>query len=244
MPSRCEDCGAKTASYGTPTERKRRWCAGCGKSHGAVKRFMKLEKRLARNLKARNKRAAAKRQKQQAAQARSAAAGYRATVELAVKQEAGTPVDAEKLLPILKHRQLCLLEMQRLVKQEEEEEGGTSAAPIMTSDPARAATAASSRAAAPSVAPCRVPPTPRQAATLRAPALAELLARSDVAIKREAGEAIDAETLPRLQHMHSMRVHAVQIEQQRAAPRAAPTAAMTAASRNHRRKAPPSQWLR
>jgi hypothetical protein len=134
--------------------------------------------------------------------------------------------------------------MQRLVKQEEEEEGGTSAAPIMTSDPARAATAASSRAAAPSVAPCRVPPTPRQAATLRAPALAELLARSDVAIKREAGEAIDAETLPRLQHMHSMRVHAVQIEQQRAAPRAAPTAAMTAASRNHRRKAPPSQWLR
>jgi hypothetical protein len=159
-------------------------------------------------------------------------------------EEAGTPVDAEKLLPILKHRQLCLLEMQRLVKQEEEEEGGTSAAPIMTSDPARAATAASSRAAAPSVAPCRVPPTPRQAATLRAPALAELLARSDVAIKREAGEAIDAETLPRLQHMHSMRVHAVQIEQQRAAPRAAPTAAMTAASRNHRRKAPPSQWLR
>eukprot|EP01046_Picozoa_sp_COSAG06_P073052 COSAG06_NODE_21663_length_749_cov_1.713846_1_plen_59_part_10 len=36
MPSRCEDCGDLAPSYGTPTERKGRWCAGCGKSHGAV----------------------------------------------------------------------------------------------------------------------------------------------------------------------------------------------------------------
>eukprot|EP01046_Picozoa_sp_COSAG06_P071222 COSAG06_NODE_20280_length_802_cov_0.665718_1_plen_226_part_10 len=32
----CEGCGAKQASFGTPTERKRRWCSGCGKSHGAI----------------------------------------------------------------------------------------------------------------------------------------------------------------------------------------------------------------
>eukprot|EP01043_Picozoa_sp_COSAG02_P096038 COSAG02_NODE_32355_length_517_cov_1.856459_1_plen_142_part_10 len=31
----CEGCGVKHASYGTSTERKRRWCAGCGKGHGA-----------------------------------------------------------------------------------------------------------------------------------------------------------------------------------------------------------------
>ena len=27
----CEGCGAKQACFGTPTERKRRWCSGCGK---------------------------------------------------------------------------------------------------------------------------------------------------------------------------------------------------------------------
>ena len=32
----CEGCGAKQACFGTPTERKRRWCSGCGKEHGAV----------------------------------------------------------------------------------------------------------------------------------------------------------------------------------------------------------------
>eukprot|EP01044_Picomonas_judraskeda_P004119 COSAG03_NODE_356_length_8629_cov_11.099965_5_plen_1197_part_00 len=32
----CEGCNAKTASCGTPTERERRWCAGCGEAHGAV----------------------------------------------------------------------------------------------------------------------------------------------------------------------------------------------------------------
>ena len=33
----CEGCGAKKASFGTPLERKRRWCSGCGKlAHGAI----------------------------------------------------------------------------------------------------------------------------------------------------------------------------------------------------------------
>ena len=32
----CEGCNAETASCGTPTERKRRWCAVCGEAHGAV----------------------------------------------------------------------------------------------------------------------------------------------------------------------------------------------------------------
>ena len=31
----CEDCG-KSANYGTCEERKRRWCAGCGKAHNAI----------------------------------------------------------------------------------------------------------------------------------------------------------------------------------------------------------------
>ena len=32
----CETCGAKHASFGTPAERKKRWCGGCGTAHGAV----------------------------------------------------------------------------------------------------------------------------------------------------------------------------------------------------------------
>eukprot|EP01046_Picozoa_sp_COSAG06_P046762 COSAG06_NODE_6674_length_2830_cov_6.665324_3_plen_326_part_01 len=32
----CEACGTKHASYGTPAERKRRWCGRCGKTHGAI----------------------------------------------------------------------------------------------------------------------------------------------------------------------------------------------------------------
>jgi hypothetical protein len=33
----CEDCGLKHASFGLPTDRKNRWCAGCAKVHaGAV----------------------------------------------------------------------------------------------------------------------------------------------------------------------------------------------------------------
>ena len=40
MPQRerplCEGCGVKTATFGTPTERERRWCGGCGKAHGAI----------------------------------------------------------------------------------------------------------------------------------------------------------------------------------------------------------------
>ena len=36
MPMMCEGCGAKAASFGTPTERKRRWCCSCGTAHGAV----------------------------------------------------------------------------------------------------------------------------------------------------------------------------------------------------------------
>ena len=32
----CEGCGAKNANFGTPTERKHRWCGGCGKAHGAI----------------------------------------------------------------------------------------------------------------------------------------------------------------------------------------------------------------
>ena len=40
MPQRerplCEGCGVKEATFGTPTERKRRWCGGCGKAHGAM----------------------------------------------------------------------------------------------------------------------------------------------------------------------------------------------------------------
>ena len=32
----CEGCGTKQAAFGTPTERKKRWCYECGKAHGAV----------------------------------------------------------------------------------------------------------------------------------------------------------------------------------------------------------------
>ena len=32
----CEGCGAKEATFGTPLERKRRWCRGCGKAPGAI----------------------------------------------------------------------------------------------------------------------------------------------------------------------------------------------------------------
>ena len=33
----CEDCGSKAASFGTPTVRTKRWCAGCGKAHNAIR---------------------------------------------------------------------------------------------------------------------------------------------------------------------------------------------------------------
>ena len=36
MPNMCEGCGTKQASFGTPTERKARWCGGCGKAHDAI----------------------------------------------------------------------------------------------------------------------------------------------------------------------------------------------------------------
>ena len=36
MPKMCEGCEAKLASFGTPTERVKRWCAACAKAHGAV----------------------------------------------------------------------------------------------------------------------------------------------------------------------------------------------------------------
>ena len=32
----CEDCKSKHPSYGTLAEKTRRWCAACGKTHGAV----------------------------------------------------------------------------------------------------------------------------------------------------------------------------------------------------------------
>eukprot|EP01044_Picomonas_judraskeda_P049542 COSAG03_NODE_29223_length_188_cov_25.191011_1_plen_62_part_11 len=32
----CEGCGAKHATFGTRTERQKRWCGGCGKAHGAI----------------------------------------------------------------------------------------------------------------------------------------------------------------------------------------------------------------
>eukprot|EP01050_Picozoa_sp_SAG11_P036998 SAG11_NODE_14366_length_614_cov_2.487379_1_plen_66_part_00 len=32
----CEECGSKLATYGLAAEKRRRWCAGCGKAHGAV----------------------------------------------------------------------------------------------------------------------------------------------------------------------------------------------------------------
>ena len=36
MPKMCEKCKDKRAHFGTPTERKNRWCGPCGKAHGAV----------------------------------------------------------------------------------------------------------------------------------------------------------------------------------------------------------------
>ena len=40
MPQRerplCEGCGAQKPTFGTPTERVRRWCGGCGKAHGPI----------------------------------------------------------------------------------------------------------------------------------------------------------------------------------------------------------------
>ena len=38
----CEGCGAKKASFGTPSERKRRWCSGCSKAHGAINLNVKM----------------------------------------------------------------------------------------------------------------------------------------------------------------------------------------------------------
>ena len=32
---KCEDCGLKQANFGLPNEKKKRWCAPCGKPHGA-----------------------------------------------------------------------------------------------------------------------------------------------------------------------------------------------------------------
>ena len=34
---KCEDCGKVRATFGLPGERSKRWCAGCGKGHGAVR---------------------------------------------------------------------------------------------------------------------------------------------------------------------------------------------------------------
>ena len=33
----CEDCHGKQPSYGTPEERKNRWCSPCGKKRGAIR---------------------------------------------------------------------------------------------------------------------------------------------------------------------------------------------------------------
>jgi hypothetical protein len=38
----CEGCDKKFASFGTPTERKARWCGPCGKAHGAVLPYAKM----------------------------------------------------------------------------------------------------------------------------------------------------------------------------------------------------------
>ena len=42
MTRMCEGCGAKRASFGTPTERKARWCGGCGKARGAINLAAKM----------------------------------------------------------------------------------------------------------------------------------------------------------------------------------------------------------
>ena len=38
----CEGCGAKQPGFGTPTERQKRWCGGCGKAHGAISLYAKM----------------------------------------------------------------------------------------------------------------------------------------------------------------------------------------------------------
>ena len=38
----CEGCGAKEAIFGTPSERKRRWCRGCSKAPGAINLSVKM----------------------------------------------------------------------------------------------------------------------------------------------------------------------------------------------------------
>eukprot|EP01044_Picomonas_judraskeda_P024347 COSAG03_NODE_6679_length_1020_cov_11.213898_1_plen_162_part_00 len=38
----CEGCGAKEAIFGTPLERKRRWCRGCSKAPGAINLSVKM----------------------------------------------------------------------------------------------------------------------------------------------------------------------------------------------------------
>ena len=36
MKKMCECCQVKQAKFGLPSDRKKRWCGGCGKTHGAV----------------------------------------------------------------------------------------------------------------------------------------------------------------------------------------------------------------
>jgi hypothetical protein len=53
MPRMCEDCTKKQASFGTEVERKRRWCAPCGKAHGAISLLKKktpLQKKRAHKM--------------------------------------------------------------------------------------------------------------------------------------------------------------------------------------------------
>ena len=38
----CEGFRAKEATFGTPLERKRRWCRGCSKAHGAINLSVKM----------------------------------------------------------------------------------------------------------------------------------------------------------------------------------------------------------
>ena len=37
MPSRCEDCALKGASFGLAAEGRRRWCGGCAKAHAGAR---------------------------------------------------------------------------------------------------------------------------------------------------------------------------------------------------------------
>ena len=36
MPKMCEGCKDKRASFGIAADEVKRWCASCGKEHGAV----------------------------------------------------------------------------------------------------------------------------------------------------------------------------------------------------------------